>query len=802
MTVKAETFDERKSVRFFFKLIWRNIIQYSKMSKHRFHFCTLLFLLGLNASTFAQEAIRGRVIDEKSQEPIPGAHLVIRGTTDGTTTDEHGQFSLSITKQNEVLIISAVGYETRSISIKAGDEFIVGLNSLEFMLNEVTVSAFEGQRTLLETPATVGKLNDRDIARFSLLSPQQSLSILPGVKVESTTIGRYSLRIRGGNLGVVAHTDNYKSYWNGIPITFADGFSPLAHYDFGNVGTISIIRGPSGSIYGAGLSGVALFENKGPTAKKTSLQTEALTGSYGAHRYAVTLTTGGEKGDIRLQYADVHTDGYREESSSDNKSVNIFARVFPSEQQSIYFVSNFVDRSYGIPGNINAEQLADDPRQARNSPELDNGLSGQNLMIGAAHEYHWNTQWENTSSFSYQVNEGTFQIGTPFFKIADQGITTTFSMRTATAYNFSAFAGLSARFVFGGEFTRGINDVDDFSDGFESPIYSSRGTLDRSALAFAQLEMELPGDFTMTLGGSFNNFYVSFEERLLETGVPRFSKEVNDFSPRIALVKKLKENLYLQGNISKGFSPPPRGAIDNDGFNTNENLESAKGLNKEIGIRGMLLGNKLSMDLVYYHLDETDVIVPRITSNADGIDRILNENAGAIRRQGIELSAEYLIQNDPTKFLSLAKIWASYTYMDHQFKTYNTIAVNDNNESFEVSYDGNYVPGIHPHTLILGLDLNSRTGFYINNTFNHYGPIYLNNSNTDKDDAYSLLDVRTGYRRVLPKNLAVDIYGGANNILDDEYSSMHGLNASFGAYYDPAPGRNFYGGISLKYNFN
>jgi len=772
------------------------------MSKHFLHFGTLLFLLCLSNPIFAQQAIRGKVTDEIRQEPIPDAHLTIRGTTQGTITDENGLFSLHISKQNEVLIISAVGYETTSVSAKAGDDLSINMKSLEFMLNEVTVSAFEGQRTLLETPATVGKLNDRDIARFSLLSPQQSLSTLPGVKVESTTIGRYSLRIRGGNLGVVAHTDNYKSYWNGIPITFADGFSPLAHYDFGNVGTISIIRGPSGSIYGAGLSGVALYESKAPIDKKTSVQTDALVGSYGAHRYAVTLTTGGEKGDIRLQYADVHTDGYRNESSSDNRSINLFARVFPSEKQSIYFVSNFIDRSYGIPGNISAEQVAEDPRQARNSPELDNGLTGQNLMIGAAHEYHWNTQWENTSSFSFQVNEGTFLIGTPFFKVADKGITTTFSMRTATAYNFKAVAGLPARFVFGGEFTRGINEVNDFSDGFESPIYSSRGTLDRSALAFTQLEMELLGDLTMTLGGSFNNFYVSFEERLLETGVPRFTKEVNDFAPRIALVKKLKDNLYLQGNISKGFSPPPRGAIDNDGFNTNVNLESAKGLNKEIGIRGMLLDDRLSMDLVYYHLNETDVIVPRITSNAEGIDRIINENAGAIRRQGIELSAEYLIQNDPSKFLSLAKIWTSYTYMDHQFKTYNTIAINDNDESVEVSYDGNDVPGIHPHTLILGLDLNSKLGFYINNTFNYYGPIYLNNANTDKDDAYSLLDMRAGYRRVFPKNISLDLYGGANNLLDDEYSSMHGLNASFGAFYDPAPGRNFYGGISLKYNFN
>ncbi|MDR7132217.1 iron complex outermembrane receptor protein [Algoriphagus sp. 4150] len=771
------------------------------MPKYVPYFTVTLLLLCIYSSVFSQQTLRGIVLDEKSQKPIPGAHLSVRGTAQGTVSDENGVFVLNVSKQDVILTISSVGYEVKNVSAKAGENLTVLLKNLELMLNEVTVSAFEAERTLLETPASVGRISARDISRFGLLSPQQSLSTIPGVKVESTTIGRYSLRIRGGNLGVVAHTDNYKSYWNGIPITFADGFSPLAYFDFGSVSSASIIRGPSGSIYGAGLSGVALYENKTPANLETSLQTEALLGSYGAYRYSLTLATGGEKGDLRLQYSKIHTDGYREESASDNRFVNLFARVFPSEKQTISFTANYMERDYGIPGNINAEQVAENPRQSRNSPEFDNGITGHNLMIGAAHEYRWNTQWENTTSFSYQMYEGTFLIGTPFFKIADRGITTTFSMRSATAYSFKAFSGFPARFVFGGEFTRGINEINDYSDGFESTIFSSRGTIDRSALAFAQLEMELPAAMTMTLGGSFNNFYVSFEERLLETGIPRFTKEVNDLSPRIALVKKLKENLYLQGNISKGFSPPPRGAIDNDGFNTNENLESAKGLNKEIGIRGTFMENRISLDLVYYHLDETDVIVPRITSNADGLDRIMNENAGAIRRQGIELSTEYMIQNDPSKALSLAKIWSSYTYMDHQFETYNTIVVNDNNESFEVSYNGKNIPGIHPHTVVLGLDLYSRIGFYINNTFSYYGSIYLNNANTDKDDAYNLLDIRAGYRRVLPKNMQLDIYGGANNILDDDYNSMHGLNASFGAYYDPAPKRNFYGGVSVKYNF-
>ncbi|MBQ0740605.1 TonB-dependent receptor, partial [Aquimarina celericrescens] len=91
-----------------------------------------------------------------------------------------------------------------------------------------------------------------------------------------------------------------------------------------------------------------------------------------------------------------------------------------------------------------------------------------------------------------------------------------------------------AQWVFGGEYTRGVNDVNEHGNGFESPIISARATTDRSFLAFSQLEMQLPQNFTLTLGASYNSFRLDFQERLIELENPRFSKEVNDFSPRIA----------------------------------------------------------------------------------------------------------------------------------------------------------------------------------------------------------------------------------------------------------------------------
>lgn len=756
-------------------------------------------IIGLLSFPFGSiaQTIQGRILDAQTNEPLTGATIEVAGEATGTITDTQGQFSITPNSYPATLVISYVGYEPISKKVSQSTTLNVRMTASTRQLDEVVVSAFEGERKLIETPASIARVTAKDLERFDLRSPQQAFSTLPGVKVESTTIGRYRIRIRGGNLGIVGHSDSYKMYWNGIPITLADGFPPLAYMDVGSMGTLDVIRGPSGSIYGAGLAGVALFENKTGRYDQTNLEVEGLTGSYGTHRYGVAMSTGGEKGDIRVQYANVQTDGYREEAASNNQFFNLFGRVFPSEKQTISFLGIFGDRDYGIPGNLTADALEEDRRQANFSPELDNGLTGRNLMIGLGNDYQWNERWGNNTTLNYQVLESTFLIGNDFFVSADQANTTSFALRNATTYSFNAFNN-PARFVFGLEYTRGLGDVDIFSNGFDSPIVSSRETINELTLGFVQAEFELPGELQVTIGGSYNNFRLGFQEFLDLSGANEFERDVQDFSPRIALVKPLRDNLVIHGNISKGFAPPPRSAFDNSNETVNENLESTTGWNKEIGIRGTILDDKFSLDLTFYRLDENDVILPRVVETIGNVDLIQNENAGAIDRQGIELALQYQLIESGSGFLTNARWFGNYTYMDHTFEEYNTLDFENN----EISFDGNQIPGVHPHTVVTGVDVRCSFGLYFFGTYSFFDEIYLNNANEATDDSYQLLDMKLGIERKLGNTLSVNLYGGINNALDDEYSQMHGLNSGFGGFFDPAMDRNYYAGIKLNYLFN
>lgn len=761
------------------------------------HLIIILFLVSTEFIFAQTQPINGRVVDAQTNEPLIGATIEIIDQPQGTATDANGHFNITPNNFPASLSVTYIGYEPVSIEINKGtDGLNIRMNVSSQTLDEMVVSAFGGNRKLIETPASIARISVDDIERFDLTSPQRVFSTLPGVKIESTTIGRYQVRIRGGSMGGVAHSESYKMYWNDIPVTFANGSPPLAFIDMGSIGTIDVIRGPSGSIYGAGLSGVALFENKAGVYNQTKLETDGLIGSYGTYRHGVSLSTGGEKGDIRFQYGNVQTDGYRQEAGSDNQFVNIFGRIFPSEKQTVSFLGIYGDRKYGIPGTISAEAVADDPRQPNFSPAFDNGLNDKNLMVGVGNNYRFNDRWNNNTSLSYQVLEGTFLIGSDFFVAADQNITTSFALRNATSYSFHAFNN-PAKFVLGGEYTRGISDLKIFSDNFGSPMSSNRETTNELILGFAQIEIELPGEVQMTIGGSYNNFKLIFNEYVDLSGITEFERNVQDFSPRVALVKPINENLVIHGNLGKGFSPPSRGAFDNSNETVNSDLKSTIGWNKEIGIRGTLLENKLSLDLTFYRIDENDVILPRVVNTIDNIDFIKNENAGAIDRQGVELSWQYqLIQNN-SMFLRQARWWGSYTYMDHQFEEYNTLDIDNN----EIRFDGNKIPGIHPHTIVTGIDLKSSIGIYFSGTYSLFDEIYLNNQNDVTDDSYQLLNLKLGIERELGNKFRINLFSGLNNALDSEYSESHALNSGFGGFYDPAMDRNYYVGIKLNYLF-
>src|SRR5436309_10448498 len=115
----------------------------------------LLLLFGLaSISSFAQsKSVRGRVTNEKS-EPVPNITILVKGTTNGTTTDENGDFLIKVPNNTSVLVFSSIGYESQELTVGTQSTINVTLKAGEASkLNEVVVVGYGAQRKVTVTGA-------------------------------------------------------------------------------------------------------------------------------------------------------------------------------------------------------------------------------------------------------------------------------------------------------------------------------------------------------------------------------------------------------------------------------------------------------------------------------------------------------------------------------------------------------------------------------------------------------------------------------------------------------------------------
>ena len=132
-------------------------------------------------------------------------------------------------------------------------------DTLKGDLGEVVVTGYEGNRSVMETPGAITNVDAALVGGFDEGSLLYGLNTVPGVRIEQRAPGSYRVAIRGSSLRAPFGVRNVKVYWNGIPFTEPSGSTPLNLLDVINMQEVEVIRGPAGSIYGAGNGGALLL---------------------------------------------------------------------------------------------------------------------------------------------------------------------------------------------------------------------------------------------------------------------------------------------------------------------------------------------------------------------------------------------------------------------------------------------------------------------------------------------------------------------------------------------------------------
>ena len=229
---------------------------------------TLMLLLMLPMSFLAQQTVSGTVSESATGLPIPGVNILVKGTTNGTSTDFDGNYTISNVNQGDVLVFSFLGFAAREIPYAGQTNLNVQLDESDAALEEVVVI---GYGTVKKSDATgsVTSVTPKEFNKGAVVAADQLIQgKVAGIQVinggGSPGEGA-QIRIRSGS-SLNANNDPLYVI-DGVPADAGGingGRNPLANINQNDIESINILKDASATaIYGVRASnGVVIITTK------------------------------------------------------------------------------------------------------------------------------------------------------------------------------------------------------------------------------------------------------------------------------------------------------------------------------------------------------------------------------------------------------------------------------------------------------------------------------------------------------------------------------------------------------------
>ena len=658
-------------------------------------------------------------------------------------------------------------------------------------LEDVVVKGYEQNRRLNETAGAVGVINRQQLEKYGSVSVLPAINAIPGVRMEERSPGSYRLNIRGSALRSPFGVRNVKIYLNGIPFSDPGGNTYLNQLSFYNFSTIEILKGPGSSLYGAGMGGAMLI-NSFPNTTSNRLSVNYSEGSYNARNINVAASGGNEVFQNAVSYTHQTSDGYREQSAMRRDIITWNSKISVSKKQEVSTHVLFGDLFYQTPGGLTKNQFLENPKAARPTAGIFPGaienhasISQKMFWTGIEHQYIFKDNLKNTTS----VYGAFTKIENPAIRNYEKRLEPNFGGRTTFSYN-SNIKNAKLNAVAGGEFQKGYSTIKVYKNknGDPDSLQTDDEVDNYQAILFAQAEIVLNKGWIATAGVSLNTSAIQFDRFSI---VPSFIYKTrfrNELSPRFSLLKKINDNVSVYALISKGFSPPTVAELLPSTSVINTNLQAEKGMDYELGFRGYLFNNRLSFDINAFTFALQNSISQRRDSS--GADYFIN--AGKTKQNGIETALNFLINRNPNQFITNSNFRASYSYQNFQYRQFKQL---------DADYSNNKIPGVAPHTVSAGINVETKPGIYINADYFYSSKIPLNDANAEYANAYHLLGFKAGYK-VIIQHVTAGLFISGDNLLNQTYSLGNDINAAANRFYNAAPVVNFLAGISFQYVFN
>ena len=178
------------------------------------HFLCIVVLTCFTTFAYAQTTVKGKIIDSDTSSPLPGANIIVKGTTNGATTNFDGEFSLTAASSTGEILISYVGYVSQTIAYSGETDLgTITLMSSNVGLDEIMIIASVAVDR--KTPVAVSTIKAEEIAiKLGTQEFPEILKSTPGVYVtkQGGGYGDSRINLRGFS------SENVAVMINGVPV--------------------------------------------------------------------------------------------------------------------------------------------------------------------------------------------------------------------------------------------------------------------------------------------------------------------------------------------------------------------------------------------------------------------------------------------------------------------------------------------------------------------------------------------------------------------------------------------------------
>ena len=289
-----------------------------------FLLCGIMLLGGVIASPlYAQSrTVNGVVLDDMG-EPLFGAFVIEKGTTNGTSTDFDGRFELVVASQESVLEFQFIGFTTQEIQVGNQTTFTIQLATDANMMEEVVVTAFATQKKVNVTGA-ISAVNGNDLVAAPVANISNALiGNTPGVS------GLQTSGAPGRNESTI-YVRGVSTYGESTPLIIIDGveqaseqaFAAFNAMDANEIASISVLKDASSTaVYGVrGANGVIIVTTKRGNEGKPVISASA--------NFGLTSASQLQEGTTAYEYALFRNEAIRNEQRSYAGKNGLNANIF------------------------------------------------------------------------------------------------------------------------------------------------------------------------------------------------------------------------------------------------------------------------------------------------------------------------------------------------------------------------------------------------------------------------------------------------------------------------------------------